>query len=227
MSLALVQIDGREGAKFEATRICAEAMPDGFFAKMCASQLPKSKDEYSKFIINELPAIITTDHVLIVQSDGYITNPELWDDSWLQYDYIGAPWPFPPYVGNGGFSLRSRKLLEACRGFYEEGVAEDIVICSKRREELIARGIKFAPLEVAARFSRELVHPGHPTFGFHGVHEFMCICGGVKELPNAPCCSACCAELPEDLEDITVLDTLSGRCAIVDWLRLNPRPKVA
>ena len=41
-----------------------------------------------------------------------------WRPEFLDYDYIGAVWPhvLDKYnVGNGGFSLRSKALLEACR----------------------------------------------------------------------------------------------------------------
>ena len=225
MSIALVQIDGREGAKFEALQISLDAMPKGFFTCAQDYRSPSSKEKYSKFILQQLPdsAFTQTDHVLIVQEDGYITNPELWDDSWLQYDYIGAPWPFPPYVGNGGFSLRSRKLLEACRGFYEEGVYEDVSICCRHREELIAQGIKFAPLEVAAKFSRELVDFGPPTFGFHSVPKGLCICGGEAWKDGHSICEDCYTRLPQEFHFPSSKEEF---CAGIDWLRLNPREAV-
>ena len=31
--------------------------------------------------------------MLIVQDDGFIINKNLWDEEFLSYDYIGAPWP--------------------------------------------------------------------------------------------------------------------------------------
>ena len=36
---------------------------------------------------------IQTSHCLLIQSDGFVLFPDKWDDSWLDYDYIGAPWP--------------------------------------------------------------------------------------------------------------------------------------
>ena len=77
---------------------------------------------------------IDSDFVLIIQDDGHIVNPHLWDNEFLNYDYIGAPWPnnkkwknrFSKYdekvssniirnfnlnnIGNGGFSLRSKNF---------------------------------------------------------------------------------------------------------------------
>src|SRR4051812_24457294 len=54
-----------------------------------------SIDKWNYKIIYELPNYITTEYCMLIHSDGYIINPLLWDDSWLSYDYIGAPWPLP------------------------------------------------------------------------------------------------------------------------------------
>ena len=86
-----------------------------------------SIEEYSSFIIYKLFNYIQTSHILIVQWDGYVINPKKWDSEFLKYDFIGAP--FVPRdndekycrdkngafysVGNGGFSIRSRRILEA------------------------------------------------------------------------------------------------------------------
>ena len=94
-----------------------------------------------------------------------------------EYDYIGAPWsegatPPDQRVGNGGFSIRSRRLLEALRDpelDYDPTRGEDQLICHTLRPVLEARhGIRFAPLDIAQRFSFERDGPVHPTFGFHG-----------------------------------------------------------
>jgi len=76
--------------------------------------------EYNRFVIYELYKYIDTDFALQIQSDGYVVNPEMWRDDFLDYDYIGAPWGFncfydrygePIKVGNG-ISIRSKKLME-------------------------------------------------------------------------------------------------------------------
>jgi hypothetical protein len=74
-------------------------------------------------------------------------------------------------VGNGGFSLRSRKLLQA---LMDPAMVvrhpEDTCICHDNRQRLEdAHGIRFAPLSLATRFAYERVLPGGPTFGFHGL----------------------------------------------------------
>ena len=50
----------------------------------------KSIAEYSKFIVKDLANYFDTTHVLIIQWDGFIINPDKWTDDFLRYDYIGA-----------------------------------------------------------------------------------------------------------------------------------------
>src|SRR6185503_2962507 len=52
---------------------------------------------------------------------------------------------------------------------FDRARPEDKVICRELRPVLEARyGIRFAPVELAARFAFEHGAPPHPTFGFHG-----------------------------------------------------------
>ncbi len=134
-----------------------------------------SKREYSVFMVKGLAAHVATPHALTVQWDGFVTDTAAWDPRFLDVDYIGAPWPpdlSNRQVGNGGFSLRSRRLLQALQEptFPEAAVIhEDQAICNLFRDRLEAEfGIRFAPPELAARFAHETVHDGKPTFGFHG-----------------------------------------------------------
>ncbi len=135
-------------------------------------------EDYNRFMLKGLHYHIETEYVLSVQFDGFIINPGAWSDEFLQYDYIGGPWPSlsKPYtVGNGGFSLRSRRLLKALQ---DDRIAlptaisanEDLSICRTYRSLLETHyGIRFAPVEIAERFSYESgpLVPG--TFGFHGL----------------------------------------------------------
>ena len=146
----------------------------------------KSQQDYSFFMVNNLFQYINTDFVLIVQADGFIINPHKWTDIFLEYDYIGAPWPNEPQwgftgdtrVGNGGFSLRSKKLIELPvqlnfknRTMDVDTWHEDAFYCIHNRNLLESYGCKFSPLEIAKHFSHEI----HETdleniepFGFHG-----------------------------------------------------------
>jgi len=131
----------------------------------------RSKIEYSCFIIKELYKYIETSHVLIVQWDAYVINPQAWTNEFLEYDYIGAPWHFRTdfKVGNGGFSLRSKKLLELTATLPEiiRTHPEDDTVCIIYRQLLINNGIKFAPIDLAYKFAVENeIHTGQ--FGYHG-----------------------------------------------------------
>jgi len=154
-------------------------------------KIPKlDYDGYSKFITYELHKFIETDFVLITQDDGFVINPECWSKDFIDYDYIGAPWPLPNdnfsyrdsfgnivRVGNGGFSLRSKKLLKlptdlnlewkSYFGFFNE----DGFFTCHNRHIFEQHGCVFSPIEVAANFSHEFKIPetdGINPFGFHG-----------------------------------------------------------
>lgn len=149
---------------------------------------------YNNFVVNEYYKYIKTDFCLVVQRDGYILNPHLWDDEFLNYDYIGAKWCpahlagcqwiFPEtrsrgplnLVGNGGFSLRSKKSL------YETALApfpvvgpEDAYICNNHLDYLLKRGLKYGTEEIADKFSREMNKnlSFDQVFGFHGEKHFI------------------------------------------------------
>lgn len=130
--------------------------------------------DYSRFMVKTLADHIDTDFVLVVQYDGYVLNGRNWSRDFLRYDYIGAPWTRGD-VGNGGFSLRSRKLLHALRDRrVVDLVPEDVAICVTYRGPLEAEyGIRFAPAELASRFSFETLPPPVPTFGFHGITHMI------------------------------------------------------
>lgn len=126
-----------------------------------------------------------TSHILYMQNDGYILNPHLWDDQWLDYDYIAPPWGIDlarydktHRVGCGGFALKSKRFLEALKERYimvkrEEPL--DVYECQSQRSWFEAQGIKYAPIEVAIKFGVEGGVEEFPewneemSFGFHNV----------------------------------------------------------
>ena len=55
----------------------------------------RSVEEWGFFIIYHLHKFINTSHVLLIHPDGFVVNPNSWSDEFLNYDYIGAPWPLP------------------------------------------------------------------------------------------------------------------------------------
>lgn len=141
--------------------------------------------DYSKFMLKELNNYIDTEFVLIIQYDGFILNPHAWDDQYLNYDYIGAPLSVDDklVVGNGGFSLRSKKLLELLQKDHNIMIEEtpshkyaeneDWIISVILRDYLEKNNIKFAPVPLAHKFSfeknKEYGAKWDNQFGFHGL----------------------------------------------------------
>lgn len=68
---------------------------------------------YSIFMLTKFHEYFDTPHVLIVQRDGWILNPESFNPEWLELDFIGPIFMQDDRVGSGGFSLRSKKIMEA------------------------------------------------------------------------------------------------------------------
>jgi tetratricopeptide (TPR) repeat protein len=141
--------------------------------------------EYSEWFWYVLPHQIKTSHFIIAQWDGWIVNPELWDDAFLQYDYIGAPWWHDTFNVGNGVGLRSKRLMEYVslhrHEFPLEG-DEDNLICRVYRPALEAAGFKWAPEDVAARFSFERTRSAEnaKSFMFHGVFNFPLVLQGER-----------------------------------------------
>lgn len=133
----------------------------------------ESSAAYSRFVLEHLVDHVGTSHCLITQWDGHVIEGGRWCDEFLEYDYIGASWPqFDDghTVGNGGFSLRSRRLMEACR--HPDFIGhhpEDVAICRTNRVMLEQFGLRFAPVDLADRFSAERAGDPATAFGYHGV----------------------------------------------------------
>lgn len=159
---------------------------------------------YSKLMINDLHKYIDTDFCITIQYDGFVIDHKKWNNHFLNFDYIGAPWlgsntyHFYNRVGNGGFSLRSKKfLLESKELEYQSDIQftpvipkeetitpEDWFMCCYKYKHMVQRGIKFADIFTAYNFSVE--HPNnlnfhleykyynpkiletYQSFGFHG-----------------------------------------------------------
>lgn len=165
--------------------------PDGFGIPIEYIEIPKIKNyvlEYNNIYLNILPYILTVeDFYLNIHADGFPVNKNSWDDRFLNYDYIGAPWPWHPdhkRVGNGGFSLRSKKLYKSLQyidvslkfNLIESQYGEDHIICRDLGDILTQEyGINFCGEELACKFSMESQGTMFDfwignSFGFHGCH---------------------------------------------------------
>lgn len=131
----------------------------------------RSVEDYNHFIFKRLGDYVREGHILVVQHDGHPICSDAWTDEFLMYDYVGAPWTYTDgrNVGNGGFSLRSAHLHQCLmQREFELYSPEDEKICRYYRQTLEKKyDIKFAPQELAHKFSYEMHRPVQKTFGFH------------------------------------------------------------
>ena len=196
LAVASIRIPGT----IRALQICMQDFEWGA-AKLISHERPKDLPEeiefgkcpkienidiYNHYVFRNLVEHVETSHCLMVQDHAYIIAPWLWMNEWLKYDYIGAGWPIRENsyianngervrVGNGGFSLRSKKLMSLPRknnwelrqqqGFYNE----DGCINVYYRKEHLKEGIKYAPLDVAVKFSYETPIPEN---SYGNIHHF-------------------------------------------------------
>ncbi len=137
--------------------------------------------EYNYFCLRHMPQFVKESHVMVIQTDGYPVNAQAWTPEFLRYDYIGAvmspQWvPHRYAVGNGGFSLRSKKLLNALEHIQPDPHLhhEDTTISWHYRHVLEDdHHIQFAPHDLADRFSIEYHYDTvwlGKSLGFHGKH---------------------------------------------------------
>lgn len=134
--------------------------------------------EQFRWFTDVWPTHVHTPFVLSIHLDGFILNPSKWRQEFLDYDFIGAPWPaswgHQYRVGNSGFSLRSQRFLQRTLAYRSQiTLPEDLYISVNLRPTLEAEGIKFPSVELAAKFSQE--HPIEEVkfddtqiFGYHG-----------------------------------------------------------
>ena len=123
---------------------------------------------------------------LLVQDDGMLIRPGV-EDLFLDYDYVGAPWPpgshlvaagvGKDFIGNGGLSVRDvDAMLEITRTCLHEKmrlfnsamqpVPEDVYFSAA----LEKRGGRFPSRALAQRFAMEMSLPPAdqpPPLGFH------------------------------------------------------------
>jgi hypothetical protein len=160
----------------------------------------KTAKEYNAWMVYGLNEVIDTEYTLVVQGDGFILNEDKWHPTFLNYDYIGSLWgkDVNERVGNGGFSLRSKKFLKASANLLSntstwDTMGEDVFLCRAAAETMKEYGIKYAPVETATIFSVEHtdveehnhidlnVPESYDTFGFHGsVHQHPAVLSKYK-----------------------------------------------
>ncbi len=128
----------------------------------------------------DVPPLIRTSQTLNIQWDSWISDPSMWRDEFLKYDFIGAPWWYKDgkNVGNGGFCLKSTRLA---RYIYKhrdkfpcDTAVDDDLLCRTYRPKLEDAGFLWAPESVAHDFAFECCRPS-PTskhFGHHAMFNW-------------------------------------------------------
>ncbi len=166
--------------------------------------------------VETLHSRFDTEYVMLIQSDGFPLRKGL-PDFIGAYDYIGAPWgraswytnlvfPYPKYcVGNGGYTLRSKRLCQMASFFYRRKyrhlpygyfLADDVYYCKTlpRFERSCRKTMVYAPPEVAGRFAFEsnrefYARDGEMPLGFHSAQGFEQVMKDfgdrVRALPSA------------------------------------------
>jgi hypothetical protein len=185
--IALTSLD-YEGHK-RALDLSSEGIEWGA-KKIIWDETIKSIDDWNYKVIFDLWRYVDTDFAMLIHADGYVVDPSAWRDEFLEYDYIGAPWPLPmddySYRDNGGnivrvgnsVSLRSKKilglpyLLDLEWKEYYGNTHEDGYLTCHQSHILKRHGVNYAPLEIAKYFSKEHELPenqGISTFAFHTI----------------------------------------------------------
>ena len=164
--------------------ICSEHYTDSAITQIIIPPF-ETIDDWNKFIFYNLHEYVDTEFCLLIHPDGYVIHPEKWDSRFLDYDYVGAPWPesesFRDIYGNmirvgNSVSIRSKRLLELPTRLqlpwnsFHGMTNEDTAICVHYRHHFLEDGINFAPVEIAALFAHEIPVPeneGITPFAFH------------------------------------------------------------
>lgn len=125
-----------------------------------------SLEDYSYNCFHAIPKVIDTPFSMWIQWDGFPLDIDKWNPEFLEYDYIGAPWAWRSWNSsdggaagmNGGFSLRSKRLTDLMDriGPPHDRWHEDAVVTDLFRKFFLQERCRFAPIELAGTFSKEL-----------------------------------------------------------------------
>lgn len=124
------------------------------------------------FVSKDLWMTIHHEHVLVFETDSMLIRKDCVEE-FLDYHYVGAPWPTGE-GGNGGLSLHRRSsslkvvsgpensALQSSPGAYHEIFSADLHMVSL----LLSFKYSIAPRELEQRFSVEIIDHPNPC-GFH------------------------------------------------------------
>jgi hypothetical protein len=125
-----------------------------------------TSSEYSDLLMTKsFWNIFKGEKLLIYQEDSMLFHNNI--KPFLNYDYIGAPWPIDQNdneygVGNGGFSLRTKSVMLKCLQYKKLNVIEDVFFSSTMLHYKIGL---IAPINIAIEFSQENLKSFNPLGG--------------------------------------------------------------
>lgn len=144
-------------------------------------------------LVENLHERFDTPYVLTIQDDGFPMRSGL-KEFVGKWDYVGAPWvrhttyydiyPYKYCIGNGGFSLRSKRICEIASRMYRKWFrhlpywwymfGDDTFYCKTLRFWFrnATRGLKWPTPDDASKFSIEGNYdfmPSQPPLGFHKI----------------------------------------------------------
>lgn len=136
-----------------------------------------NKEEAGRFYYSAAMAKVETDFALMLEWDAGIFDASKWRSEFFNYDYIGAPWVRPigdPHdVGNGGFTLMSKRLGHfVCQNRQRYPVTTDWNFCRDQRRNFERHGFKWPNAALASYFAWELGPRNYDHFGYHGAFNW-------------------------------------------------------
>lgn len=164
----LDKVDFGDAKIFSDKKICEDTVLINGFS---------NTKELERFSHYKMPSFIKTDFVLMIQWDSWVLDTGMWNNDYLAYDYIGAPWwrDGELNVGNSGFCLTSIELMNYLIDHEDEFPVihpYDETLCRKYQPRLPQ--FKWAPQGLAQDFSFERTRPAIDSrhFGFHGLFNW-------------------------------------------------------
>lgn len=150
-------------------------------AKLTEWGAPMSESSYNDLLTTPKfwEMFLEYDHVLIFQTDGVILRPGV--EEFYEYDYVGSPWKFQEFGGNGGMSLRNPKIMhEICSETkWDITMGNEDIFFSNRLYAL--NDNKLAPRDVCMKWGVETIFT-LGTFCCHAIEKHLTLeqCNQIK-----------------------------------------------
>ena len=78
--------------EFAEIKLLSSSLPTRKYEKIKYVSVPSMKIfDYNRLVIEDLHKYFNTSHCLILQSDSFVVNADLWKKEFLNFDYIGTP----------------------------------------------------------------------------------------------------------------------------------------